>query len=397
MRTINCDVVVVGAGPAGSMTAKWAALGGADVVMIEKRPEIGSPIRCGEGISRSWLDRVGVKVDPKWVARTVKGAKIVSPSGKHMVMLDESRAGNEVGFVVDRVFFDKALARDAAEAGAKIMLKTAATSLIYEDGKIAGVRAVSHGEPVEIRANCVVGADGFESQVGRWAGIDTSLKATDIITCYQYRLTNIDYDPDFTEFLLGSVAPGGYAWIFPKDDNTANIGLGVLLTKIKKPGEVKECLDRWIARDPRLKNGQPLEAVSGAVSVCAPLDSVAIDNLLLVGDAARMINPITGGGIANSCYAGMFAGKVLAKAVKANDYSMKVLQEYEDDWRAKMENGLWRDWMAKEKLITLSDDTLEMLVEAVSKVELEKINVHTLLAAVKQTYPELVKEFEDLI
>ncbi|HPP45729.1 MAG TPA: FAD-dependent oxidoreductase, partial [Methanomassiliicoccaceae archaeon] len=62
MRTIECDVVVVGAGPAGSMTAKWAALGGADVVMIEKRPEIGSPIRCGEGISRSWLDRVGITV-----------------------------------------------------------------------------------------------------------------------------------------------------------------------------------------------------------------------------------------------------------------------------------------------------------------------------------------------
>ncbi len=397
MRTIECDIVVVGAGPAGSMTAKWAALGGADVVMIEKRPEIGSPIRCGEGISRSWLDRVGIEVDPKWVARTVKGAKIVSPSGKHRIMLDESKAGNEVGFVVDRVFFDKALARDAAEAGARIMLKTTATSLIHEGGKIAGVKAVSHGEPIEIRANCVVGADGFESQIGRWAGIDTSLKASDIITCYQYRLTNIDYDPDYTEFLLGSVAPGGYAWIFPKDDNTANIGLGVLLTKLKRPGEVKEYLDQWIARDPRLKNGQPLEAVSGAVSVCAPLDSVAIDNLLLVGDAARMINPITGGGIANSCYAGMFAGKVLAKAMKANDYSMKVLQEYEDDWRAKMENGLWRDWMAKERLITLSDDTLEMMVEAVSKVDLEKITVHTLLAAVKQTYPELVKEFEDLI
>ncbi|HPT74955.1 MAG TPA: hypothetical protein PKX52_08640, partial [Methanomassiliicoccaceae archaeon] len=165
----------------------------------------------------------------------------------------------------------------------------------------------------------------------------------------------------------------------------------------EKPGEVKEYLDRWIANDPRLKNGQPLEAVSGAVSVCAPLDSVTMDNLLLVGDAARMINPITGGGIANSCYAGMFAGKVLAKAAKAKDFSQSMLQEYEDDWRAKMENGLWRDWMAKEKLITLPDETLEMLVEAVSKVDLERITVQTLLAAVKETYPELVKEFEDLI
>jgi len=103
MRTIECDVVVVGAGPAGSMTAKFAAQGGADVVMIEKRPEIGSPVRCGEGIARSWLDRVGITVEDKWIARKVKGAKIVSPSGKHSLMLDETRAGNEVGYVVDRV------------------------------------------------------------------------------------------------------------------------------------------------------------------------------------------------------------------------------------------------------------------------------------------------------
>jgi len=176
------------------------------------------------------------------------------------------------------------------------MLKTAATSLIKEDGKIVGVNAVSHGEPVQIRAGCVVGADGFESQVGRWAGIDTTLAPNDITTCYQYRLTNIDYDPDFNEFILGSVAPGGYAWIFPKDENTANVGLGVMLKKLNRPGEVKEYLDRWIASDPRLKNGQPLEAVSGAVSICAPLDSVCVDNVLLVGDSARMIDPITGGG-----------------------------------------------------------------------------------------------------
>lgn len=397
MRRLECDVVVVGAGPAGSMTAKWAAQGGADVLMIEKRQEIGSPVRCGEGIARSWLDRVGITVDPKWVARKVKGAKIVSPSGKHSLMIDESRAGNEVGYVVDRVFFDKALARDAAEAGARIMLKTSATALIKEDGKIAGVRASSYGEPVEIRAKCVVGADGFESQVGRWAGIDTSLKPNDITTCYQYRMTNIDYDPDYNEFILGSVAPGGYAWVFPKDENTANLGLGVQLSQLRHPGEVKEYLDRWIAKDPRFKNGQPLEAVSGAVSICAPLDSVTRDNLLLVGDSARMIDPITGGGIANGCYAGMFAGKVLAKGVQANDLSMNVLQEYEDAWRDKMENNLWRDWMAKEKLVTLSDETLDKLVEAVSKVDLQKITVQSLLAAVKQTYPELVKEFEDLI
>lgn len=396
MKQLNCDVVVVGAGPAGSMTAKWAAQGGADVIMIEKRQEIGAPVRCGEGISRAWLEEVGITVNPKWIAREVRGAKIVSPAG-HTLLVDEKQAGNEVGWVVDRVFFDKALARDAAVAGADIILKTAATGLLKEDGKIVGVKAQSYGEPLEIRAGCVVGADGFESQIGRWAGIDTSLKANDITTCYQYRLTNIDYDPDYCEFILGSVAPGGYAWIFPKDDNTANVGLGVLLPRLKHAGEVKEYLDRWIKKDPRLKNGKPLEAVSGAVSVSAPLDSVSMDNLILVGDSARQIDPITGGGIANSCIAGMCAGKALAKGAKAKDFSMNVLQEYEDAWRDRLENKLWRDWMAKEKLITLPDETLDKIVSAINEVDLKKITVQTLLAAIKAKHPELVAEFDDLI
>ena len=396
MKKFECDVVVVGAGPAGSMTAKWAAQGGANVMMIEKRQEIGSPVRCAEGISKHWLDEVGITVDPKWVAREVKGAKIVSPKG-HTFVVDEAQAGNEVGWVVDRVFFDKALAADAAKAGADIRLKTAATSLIVENGKICGVRGQSYGEPIEIRAGCVVGADGYESQIGRWGGIDTALKAEDIDTCYQYRLTNIDYDPDFCVFQLGSEAPGGYVWVFPKDEHTANVGIGVQLSKVKTPGDPKMYLDKYIAKHPGLKKGKPLEAVAGAVSICAPLDSVSKDNLILVGDSARMIDPITGGGISISCIVGKIAGEVLAKGARSKDFSMNVLQEYETRWRDRMENKLGRNWMAKEKLCELTDDTLDKLVHTLTEVGVEKLSVQSLLAVVKSRYPDLVKEFDEFI
>jgi digeranylgeranylglycerophospholipid reductase len=392
----ECDVVVVGAGPAGSMTAKWAAQGGADVLMIEKRQEIGSPVRCAEGISKHWIEEVGITVNPKWVAREVRGAKIISPSG-HTFLVDEKNAGNEVGWVVDRVFFDKALAADAARAGTEIMLKTSATSLIKEDGKVVGIRGQSYGDPMEVRAKCVVGADGYESQVGRWAGIDTSLKPEDIDTCYQYRLTGIDYDPDYCEFTLGSAAPGGYVWIFPKDEDTANVGIGVQLSKVKHPADPKMYLDKFIAKNPGLKKGQPLEAVAGAVSICAPLDSVTTENVMLVGDAARTIDPITGGGISISCIAGMYAGKALAKGVKVGDMSMTMMKEYETGWRDRLENKQWRNWMAKEKLVTLSDEVLDKLVLTMSEVGVEKLSVQSLLAVIKQRHPELVKEFEEFI
>ncbi len=390
------DVVVVGAGPAGSMTAKWAAKGGAKVLMIEKRQEIGSPVRCGEGISRSWLDSVGIKLDAKSVAWQVKGAKIVAPNGTKFT-LSEKMAGNEVGLVLDRVFFDKLLARDAVKAGADLQLKTSALGLLRSGNKVTGVKVKSFGETKEIKCGCVVGADGYESQVGRWADLNTSLAPRDITSCFQYRLTNIDIDYDYCEFILGAKAPGGYIWIFPKNQDTANVGLGIQLTKLKDPAEVKKYLDKYIQGEPRLKKGKALEMVSGAVSICAPIDKTVADGVLLVGDSARQIDPITGGGIANSCKAAKVAGEVLAKATKERNFSEKSLQRYEKGWRDILENGLYRNWMAKEKLVTLSDDTFNKIINTLNEVGVEKMSAFAILKAIEKKHPDLVKDFQEFL
>lgn len=390
------DVVVVGAGPAGSMTAKWAAKSGARVLIVEKRQEIGSPVRCGEGISRAWLDSVGITLDAKSVARQVKGAKIVAPNGSSLY-LSEKMAGNEVGLVLDRVFFDKLLARDAVKVGADLMLKTSAVKLLKTGDKVTGVRIKSWGETKDIKCGCVVGADGYESQVGRWAGINTSLAPRDITSCFQYRLTNINHEADYCEFVLGSRAPGGYIWIFPKNEDTANVGIGMQLTKLKDPADVKKYLDRYIQNDPRLKKGKPLELVSGAVSICAPIDKAIRSGILLVGDAARQIDPITGGGISNSCRAAKVAGEVLAKATKEKDFGERSLQRYEKGWRDLLENHLYRNWMAKEKLVTLSDDTFNKVIATLSDVGVEKMSTFAILKAIETEYPELVKEFQEFL
>jgi len=390
------DVIVVGAGPAGSMTAKHAAKKGARVLMIEKRQEIGASLRCAEGVNRKGLEKAGVEVDRRWVAAEIAGAKLVSPGGK-VFRIDESQAGNEVGMVLERHLFDKALAADAARAGAEIWLKTAAVGVLKEGDRVIGVKAMREGEPVKLTAGCVVGADGFESQVARWAGIDTSLKTGDITTCYQYRMANLRTEPDYCEFILGSAAPGGYIWIFPKGDDTANVGIGVLASKLKKAGEVKRYLDAWIKKDERLSCGQPLEAVAGGVSVSPPVERSVMSGLMLVGDAARIIDPITGGGIANGLLSGKYAGEVLGDCAQANDYSEQALMPYDKRWRDSMENRLWRNWMAKEKFLTLSDQTLDGVIETLSTANVDKMSVHNILIAIKEKHPELVKEFEELI
>ncbi len=395
MKT-DYDVIVVGAGPAGSMTAKHAAKKGARVLMIEKRQEIGASLRCAEGVNKKGLAKAGVPVDKRWVSADIAGAKLVSPGG-HVFRIDESQAGAEVGLVLERHLFDKAMAADAARAGAEIWLKTAAVDVIKEGDKVVGVKARREGEPMTLTAGCVVAADGFESQVARWAGIDTSLKAGDITPCYQYRMVNLKTEPDYCEFIIGSVAPGGYIWVFPKGDDTANVGIGVLASKLKKPGEVKMYLDGWIKKDPRLSCGQPVEAIAGGVSVSPPVEQSVMNGLILVGDSARIIDPITGGGIANGLLAGKFAGEVLGDCAQANDYSEAALMPYDKKWRDAMENRLWRNWMAKEKFLTLSDKTLDGVIDTLSTANVDQMSVHNILIAIKEKHPELVKEFEELI
>jgi digeranylgeranylglycerophospholipid reductase len=385
------DVLVIGAGPAGSMTAKWAAKRGANVLLIEKRQEIGSPVRCGEGMSKEWLPEVGI-TPGRWINLEVEGARIYSPSEK-VFEINEKDAGNEVGYVVERDGFDKQLAIDAANAGAEIRLKTAAVGLLREGGRVVGAKVKQFGETAEIRAPVTIAADGFESQVGRWAGIPTNLALRDMDTCLQYRMTNVDCDVRYCDFFLGKVAPGGYVWVFPKGEGLANVGIGVQVSQVKNLADAKTYLDRWIAKHPGYAKGKTIDVVGGGVSISPPLKQTVGDGIMLVGDAARMIDPLTGGGIANGCIAGKICGEVAAEAVAAGDPSKEFFQKYERGWRARLEEKLYRNWLAKEKLVTLSDETFDKIVDALAGIRLQKLNVHNILRAVQAKYPEVTKEF----
>ncbi len=394
----DCDIVVCGGGPGGSMAAKFCALGGLNTIMLEKKAEIGAPLRCAEGVSKKWLEEVGVEPDPAWICADMKGAIIRSPSG-FKFQLDESKAGAEVGYVLERHLFDKHLASQAAEAGAKIMMRTGVTGVIKDDaGKLIGVKARSMGEEIEVYAKCIVAADGYESQVARWAGLETKTKLSDICTCIQYRMVDIDIESDYCDFIIGGDAPGGYIWVFPKGKTVANVGIGISGNKV---GDIKAApkyyLDKYIAKTPGLAKGQIVEVVGGMVSTCPGLDEAIADNLVLVGDAARIIDPITGGGICHACRTGMYAGKVLTECAKTGDFSKAALKPYEKMWRDRMEDKLYRNFMAKEKLMELDDETIDELIKLIQDSDIQEVNVYNLLKVVKEKFPKVVEGFEDLI
>jgi digeranylgeranylglycerophospholipid reductase len=395
---LNYDVLVIGAGPAGSSAARYASRYGLKTLMVEKRPDIGSPVRCGEGISKAWMPEVDIKPESHWISDEVKGARIYGPSEKKPIMLTAESAGNEVGFVVERDKFDKHIATLAATEGAEIWIKSPAMAVIKEGNRVVGAKIRHNGGEVEVRAKMVIAADGFESEFSHWAGLKSViLKKNDIISALEYRMENVDSNEDFTDFYLGTVAPAGYLWVFPKGPHEANVGIGVTITRMKDRLDVKNYLDSWIKSHPAYSKGRIIQQISGGVSVNKVKDKMSLPGLLAIGDAARLIDPITGGGIANGMISGKYAAQVAKKAIEENDYSEAMMKNYDLMVKEKLERKHLRNWFAKEKLGTLSDDTLDKLVDVISDVKMTHISVEEILKAVQQKYPELVSQLEDLI
>lgn len=390
---MKCDLIVVGGGPGGSMAAKTAAEAGLDVVMLEKRQEIGDPVRCAEGVSKRTLCRM-VKLQPEWISSEVKGARIYAPDGMSIVM-SEDKSGGEVGYVLERKVFDRGLAMLAAEAGAKVLVKTRALGLRRKDGAISGVSAMRIGEPLEIEAPLVIGADGVESKVGRWAGIDTTLALQDIESCAQFLVHDPSIDEDYTEFFLGnSIAPSGYAWSFPKGEKLANIGLGIQGSK-SKPGEAVRLLQQLMKT--RFPNGRIVEMVVGGDPCSGPIDSATADGVMLVGDAAHQTDPLTGGGILNAMRAGVIAGDVAAKATSAGNFSRKGLSEYETRWKEDIGKTIERSFQFKEFFVKLTDKDINQLIGSLAKEDISKMDLPGMLRVLFRLNPRLLWSLKSLI
>jgi digeranylgeranylglycerophospholipid reductase len=333
MTVRECDIVVVGAGPAGSMAA-YAAAAHCDVVVLEKRAHIGVPKQCAEGTSDMIFKKLEITPDPKWISRKIEFARLISPSLIKVDLKDPRVKQLKFGFILDRKKFDKGLAERAARAGAQLFLRTAYVGMQREDNQIT-IQARQFNEDITFKTKIVIAADGMMSMVARDFGINSVTKLRHLESCCQYEMTGIERESCIELYFGNKIAPKGYAWIFPKEDDTANVGIGILPTTAEHPARVY--LDKfvtWLNLE-----GKIVEVNAGGVPVGGPLKETCADNLLIVGDAAHMANPVSGGGIHTAMLSGKFAGDTAVRALESRNYTKKTLREYEELWKA----DFWRE------------------------------------------------------
>lgn len=322
----NYDIIVVGAGPAGSMAARFAAEKGVSVLMLEKDRDVGYPVRCGEAISKAGVEEF-ITSDEKWIASHISKFSLNSPDGTEAII-----EFDDAGYVLERRIFDYALAKTAASAGAEILTRAYVNGLIFEDDKVCGVKYEFRGEQKELRSKIVIGADGVESRVGRWAGLKTFTDFRNMECCAQITASNIKVDENTLYFYFGeNYAPGGYFWIFPKGNNTANVGLGVSGMVGKKRSALSYLTNFMTNNYPE---APVLTSIAGGVPSAITLEKISAPGIMLVGDAARQVNPLSGGGIASGMIGGSIAGRIAGEAVNGNN--LDHILTYDKEWHDRL-------------------------------------------------------------
>lgn len=377
------DVIVVGAGPSGTTAARFAALQGVSVLVLEKDRDVGYPVRCGEAVSKEGIEPF-IAPDSKWIASTINSFVLVAPDETE-VKINFSRTG----YILERKIFDYELGKLATKAGAQILTKAYVYDLLWNDGKISGVKFEHNGQKYEVRAKIVIGADGVESRIGRFAGIKTATKISDMECCVQFTVSNISVDPNSCYFYFGqNYSPGGYLWIFPKGSDSANVGLGIGGDKAKLRSPISY-MNSFIEK--KFPFVSKLTMISGGVPCSFTLKEILKDNLMLVGDAARQVNPLSGGGIVSGMIGGSIAGEIAGKAIRENNF--KLINKYPKLWHERVGKRHEIYYKIKNAIYNFSDETLNSIAHSAIKIPENERTLQSIFKIALVDKPSLLLDF----
>jgi len=348
------DIVVVGAGPSGSFSALEAAKQHVKVAVIEEHQNIGTPAHCAGHVSIHGLRTLGLELPSSLIENRIRIATFHSPSGKTLCI----DCRHPVTYVVNRTLFDQYLAGLAEQAGASYLNELHADSLLVESDHVQGV-LVEAKEKVRLGARVVIDAEGARAGLLRKNPSLVPSKAKYVTGAQGYSAKVHGVDSESVEIYLGRAhASGFFAWIIPRYDGTAKIGLAT------SKGNPRALLDHFAQRHPiaSKKILKPLSDVSlHPIPLGGPLSTTYGNGLLVVGDAASQVKPITGGGVVFGLTCSNIAGKVAAKAVQAGDCSSGFLSDYQRLWQEKLGREFRVGRQARWIMNRLSDRAIDRI------------------------------------
>lgn len=350
------DVVIVGAGPAGSATARDIAAKGFRVLLLEEHSSVGRPVHCAGLVS---LRALGVaKVDDGVVLNKIGRAVVRAPSGQEFGIGD----GRVRAVVIDRERFDQALAEQAQNQGAELLLGTSFVAF-ERHGRLLRIQAETSGRPRTFVAPLLVGADGARSKVARRLGLRRA-KNTVVGVSAEVRAKHVSLG-QVTVLIKRDLAPGWFAWLVPAGDGRVRIGTGALYGS-RRP----DLLQLLARRFPQyFQDGHILSLAAGRIPLWSPASTYG-PNVLLVGDAARQVKPTSGGGIYTGLVGAKHAAQTAVKALQREDFSESFLGNYERAFMAEMGDELRRGLDIHRAFARLPDAHLDRLLGILGRDDL---------------------------
>lgn len=346
------DVAVIGGGPAGCTAARDVACAGYRVIILEEHLEIGEPLQCSGLVSPRSLELSGY-AGP--VLGHMRGFCLHSPSGHTLSF----RGAKVYAVVVDRVALDRQLAEEAARAGAEVMLGFKVTGLEYRpDGVVVCGRRRGGGD-FRLKAKLVIAADGPRSTIARQLNLlpqeAVRMAAAEIRLGPETRARD-----SMVELFLGeSFAPGWFGWLFPLEGGRARIGVGVAREGISS----RTCLDRLIDEYPEFFAGSEILRRTGGIVPIGPPERLFADRVMLLGDAAAQVKPMSGGGLFLGLSAARLCASTAVAALNKGDLSEAALAAYQESWEENFGSALTSDLTLRELFLSLTEAEMDYLTQ----------------------------------
>ena len=368
MIVTDYDVIVAGGGLAGTVAAQsvaYYAKQGLSILVIDRSPKFMPGSKnvsgwiCGDAVSKETVDYMTEHIKVPWtepeIEHKVKGVMAFSPDRETSIPFDGE------GYMLNRQKLPERQNERAQKMGIKFDFEINLTGLLYDDGQVNGVQGIDNQnkQPYKKTAKLVIDATGVTSmlrnQIKNTDKMEKKIDRKDVESTGRHIMYFDKGEEDLTEFdpdyciihLDQDIAPGGYAWVFPKGDNKVNIGLGVEKSRLEKRNKrlgkndnVSTLINEYVERNRAIKNprlSQDPEDKNNAtgnfqVSVRRQNDCMVANGYIIVGDSAWMPKPLDAGGIGPALVAGTIIGKCAVDAIQSGDVTEKGLWKYNKEF-----------------------------------------------------------------